>query len=152
MSQEKFWSALEEVRSVMLAVGHARHVPMAPYVRPQEKAIWFITAAETDIIRAIEAGETAALMIVGGEADLHARIEGTASIVADRARLQDLWSPVVEGWFDGIDDPAVRLVRFAPAAAEVWLSTGTLGFAYAMIKSRLTGDAPDLGEHFSLVF
>ncbi len=152
MPQEKFWSALEDVRSVMLAVGHARHVPMAPFVRPQDKAIWFITAQDTDIIRAIEAAETSALMIVAGEADLHARIEGTASVVADRAKLEELWSPAVETWFDGIDDPAARLVRFAPAAAEVWIGAGTLGFAYAMIKARLTGTAPDLGEHFSLVF
>lgn len=152
MSTEKFWKELEGVHSAMLSIGSARHVPMSPYARGDDGAIWFMTAQGTALVDAVTNGETDASLIVTGESNIHARIEGHAALVQDRAKLEELWNPVASSWFDGIDDPDIRLIKLTPAMAEVWLTSGALGFAFELVKSKVTGEQPDMGEHFSLTF
>ena len=152
MLVEKFWKEMEGVHSAMLGIGSARHVPMSPYARSEDRAIWFITAQGTELVEAITRGEADASLIVTGESNIHARIEGGASIVQDRAKLEELWNPVASSWFDSIEDPDIRLIRLTPTDAEIWLTTGGLGFAFELVKSKLTGKQPDMGEHFSLAF
>ncbi|MFN4154614.1 MAG: pyridoxamine 5'-phosphate oxidase family protein [Paracoccaceae bacterium] len=149
---EQFWKEMDGVHSAMLAVGSARHVPMSPYARKEDRAIWFITAKGTGLVDAITNGEGDASLIVTGESNIHARIEGAAAIVQDRAKLEELWNPVASSWFDSIEDPDIRLIRLVPTEAEVWLTSGGLGFAFELVKSKLTGKQPDTGEHFSLSF
>lgn len=149
---DRFWKEMESVHSAMLGIGEARHVPMSPYARQNDGAIWFITAQGTELVEAITRGASDGSLIVTGESNIHARIEGTASIVQDRAKLEELWNPVASSWFDGIDDPDIRLIRLVPAEAEIWLTSGGLGFAFELVKSKLTGKQPDVGEHFSLTF
>ena len=36
--------------------------------------------------------------------------------------------------------------------AEVWATGGTLSFLYQIAKSKVTGEKPDMGEHFTLSF
>ncbi len=50
------------------------------------------------------------------------------------------------------DDPDIRLVKLDPSAAEVWLTSGAVGFAFELVKSKLTGDQPDMGDHFTVTF
>ncbi|NEX47786.1 pyridoxamine 5'-phosphate oxidase family protein [Pseudotabrizicola algicola] len=149
---DRFWKEMESVHSAMLSVGDARHVPMSPYARKEDRAIWFITAQGTALVEAITSGQSDASLIVTGESNIHARIEGSASLVQDRAKLEELWNPVASSWFDGIDDPDIRLIRLVPTEAEVWLTSGGMGFAFELVKSKLTGKQPDTGEHFSVTF
>jgi general stress protein 26 len=152
MSAEKFWKELGGVRSAMLAIGSARHVPMSPYAQADDQAIWFITAQGTALVDALTGGETDASLIVTGESNIHARIEGHGAIVQDRAKLEELWNTVASSWFDSIDDPDIRLIKLTPSVAEVWLTSGALGFAFELAKAKVTGKHPDMGEHFSLTF
>jgi general stress protein 26 len=152
MLVDKFWTEMGNVRAAMLSVGSARHVPMSPYPRPDDGAIWFITAQGTDLVEALQNGENDTSLIVTGEDKIHARIEGSAAVVQDRAKLEELWNPVASSWFDGIDDPDIRLIKVTPATAEVWLTTGSFGFAVALAKSKITGEEPDMGDHFNLTF
>lgn len=152
MSTEKFWSEMGDVRAAMLSIGDARHVPMAPQARRDENAIWFVTAEGTDLATAAAQGPAEASMIVAGDGELHARIEGIAQVVQNRAKLEDLWNPVISAWFDGVDDPDIRLLRLEPKTAEVWASKGSLGFMIQIAKAKITGDNPDAGEHFTVRF
>lgn len=152
MSVEKFWKEMEGVHSAMLAIGDARHVPMSPYARPDDHAIWFITAQGTALVKALEDGSAEASLIVTGESNIHARIEGAATLVQDRAKLEELWNAIAGSWFDSVDDPDIRLIRMTPATAEVWLTSGALGFAFELVKSKVTGDKPDMGDHYNLSF
>lgn len=152
MSNEKFWSEIKDVRAAMLAIGTARHVPMTLYPREDDQAIWFITAKGTALVEALEADEHAASLIVTGQTDMHGRIEGDAVLVTDRAKLEELWSPVADSWFDGIDDPSIRLICLRPKTAELWLTPGFFGMAYQVVKAEVTGEKPDMGDHLTLVF
>ncbi len=153
MSKETFWNRMEDVRAAMLAIGEVQHVPMSPYADAKDGAIWFITAQGTDMVDAIQGGAAKASLIVTGSDDLHARIEGNATLSQDRAKLEELWNPIAERWFeDGIEDPDIRLIRMDPIYAEVWATKGVMGFMFQIAKAKLTGDRPDMGEHFTLHF
>lgn len=152
MSEKAFWNEIDDVQALMLAIGHARHVPMSPYPVEEDRAIWFITAQGTDLVEALQGGESTASLIIGGSDKMQARIEGRAALVQDRAKLEDLWNPVAAAWFDGVDDPDIRLIRVTPAEAEVWINKGTVGFAWEIAKARVSGDKPDMGEHFNVMF
>ena len=90
MSKETFWNRMEDVRAAMLAIGEVQHVPMSPYADAKDGAIWFITAQGTDMVDAIQGGAAKASLIVTGSDDLHARIEGNATLSQDRAKLEEL--------------------------------------------------------------
>ena len=45
----------------------------------------------------------------------------------DRAVIDRLWNRYVAAWFEkGKDDPKLRLLRFEPAEAEVWLDASSI--------------------------
>ncbi|MEO2038708.1 MAG: pyridoxamine 5'-phosphate oxidase family protein, partial [Martelella sp.] len=94
MSKSEFWKEMDDVRAAMLGIGSARHVPMSPYPSEKEGVIWFITAQGTDLVKAIEGGETESSLIVTGNGEMHARVEGQSQLVEDREKLEELWNPV----------------------------------------------------------
>ncbi|TCT28803.1 pyridoxamine 5'-phosphate oxidase like protein [Martelella mediterranea] len=114
--------------------------------------IWFITAKGTDLVKAIEAGESESSLIVTGNGEMHARVEGRSEVVQDREKLEALWNPIASSWFDGIDDPDIRLIRFTPDFAEVWATKGAIGFAIQIAKAKVTDEEPDMGDHFEVRF
>jgi general stress protein 26 len=147
MSTERFWQEIQDIRTLMMAVGEARHVPMTANPIKDDGRIWFVGAAGTDIVKQLEVGEGRTSMIVSGEGNLQARIEGHGVISNDRAKLEELWNTVTDAWFDGIDDPDVRLIEVTPMTAELWISPGSLGFIIGMAKAKMSGEQPDIGEH-----
>lgn len=151
MSTETFWNEMQDVHAAMFGVGAARHVPMSPYADEGSGSIWFITAQGTDLVEAA-ARPSEASLIVTGSGDFHARVEGTAVGVENRAKLEELWNPIAGSWFDGIDDPDIRLIRFTPRTAEVWTTSGAVGLVVQVAKAKLTGEKPDMGETFTLTF
>ena len=52
-------------------------------------------------------------------------IAGTASLVDDRARIEELWNPFADAWFEGgRDDPRVALLRVKASEAQYWDTPG----------------------------
>jgi len=69
---------------------------------------------------------------------LFASVEGRLAIDNDRATIDRLWNPFVAAWFEGgKDDPKLRLLRFEPGNAQVWLNENSL---FAGVKMLLGAD------------
>ncbi len=152
---KKFWSRLDDLNSGMLGlIGDARLVPMSHYADAEAGRLWFITAKGTDLVNALADGGKDAMHVVGDEGKgLFACIHGVLALSDDRAKLDELWNAVASSWFeDGQQDEDVQLLRFDLAEVEVWVTSGSLSFIYQIAKSKVTGDKPDMGEHFTLTF
>lgn len=151
--KQTFWKRLGKVQAAMLTAGEGRPVPMSPYADPDENAIWFITARGTDLTRAAEKGERAALSVSDSSAHLYANVEGSVRLVDNPAKLEELWNVVADAWFeDGRDDSDIRLVRLSPREAEVWATDGSAVFLYEIAKAQLTDAKPDMGDHGRITF
>ncbi|WP_134681736.1 pyridoxamine 5'-phosphate oxidase family protein [Paracoccus ravus] len=153
--EQTFWKRLQDINAGMLGT-HERMklVPMSHYADPDEKALWFITAEGTDLVEEVKGGAKPAIHVVGDAAGkLWARIEGRLELSDDPAKLEEIWNSVASAWFEeGKRDPDLRLLRFGLSEAEIWSTTGGIGFLYQIAKANLTGDKPDIGDHFQLRF
>jgi general stress protein 26 len=143
---------LDNVRAGMLGVkGADAHMqPMTHFPDRVGAKIWFITARDTDLAQSIGAGVEAKFTVVSADQDFHACVCGTLHVVANRAKLAELWSPMVGAWFTGgPDDPAVALLEFTVDDAAMWASsTNAFRFGYEIAKANLDGQAkPDVGAH-----
>tara|TARA_B100002049_G_scaffold210790_1_gene173422 strand:- start:196 stop:693 length:498 start_codon:yes stop_codon:yes gene_type:complete len=152
---DSFWNRLDDINVGMLGVTEdMRLVPMSHHADRDRRALWFITAKETDLAKSASAGGLAAIHIVtDGGAGLFARIHGTLSLSDDREKLDELWNAVASSWFeDGRQDPDVQLMRMDLSEAEIWATGGKPSFLYEIAKSKVTGKKPDMGEHDTIRF
>jgi len=150
-----FWSRLEAINAGMLGTTRdVKLVPMSHQVDSDMNVLWFITAAGTHLADQCQSGPQDAVHVVADGGDkLYARIEGRLELSHDQAKLDEIWNPVSATWFEGgRDDPDVRLLKLSMRSAEVWTTTGGVGFLYEVAKNKVTGKAPDMGEHFELTF
>ncbi len=154
MNKEEFWDRAEAINAGMLdATNGDRLVPMSHYADREAATLWFITAKGTQVVEAVEAGpHKCAYVLSDGGKGLYAHVMGTMSLSNDRAKLEELWNPVADTWFDGgIDDPDLRLLALKVTGGEVWVTpTSGLKFMFSLAKAKLTGDQPDMGDHFTL--
>ncbi len=150
-----FWDRIEDVQAGLLSAGSTRAVPMSPYARRDDNAIWFIAAQGTELAAAARSSAEASFFVADPKANLYATIDGQVSEVNDPAKLDELWNAVAAAWFefeDGKQDDDIRLIRLTPVKAEVWATTGAAGFVYELVKSRMTDEKPDMGEHGVVTF
>ena len=144
---DKFWKALADDRTVMLGLhgvheGHTR--PMTALLDDGARGpIWFFTAKDHDLTRAMGQSDRAIGSYSGKGHDLFASLRGTLQIVNDRSTIDRLWNPVIAQWYEGKDDPKLALVRFDVEDAKIWLST-VRGFLKPALN-KLLGRKPDAG-------
>lgn len=153
--QAEFWDRIDDVTAGMLGLdGSDRLVPMSHYADKPLGILWFITAAGTDLVDALEVGaKPGAYIIASAHEGLYAHIKGTLTLSTDHEKLDDLWNTVASSWFDGdARDDDVRLLEFRLNQAEVWTSKGAASFFYQIAKANVTGEKPDIGEQFALTF
>jgi general stress protein 26 len=81
-------------------------------------------------------------------------ISGTAQLVRDRKKIDELWRPEFKMWFpNGKDDPDVALLRVRTEQAEYWDSpASTIGYVLNFVSSLVSGKEPDLGENRKVQF
>ena len=70
-----------------------------------------------------------------------------AELSNDRARIKELWPPFAKAWWDGPDDPAIRLVTLRPENAELWEGPNKLVAEAAMLAGAATGARPAVVNH-----
>lgn len=141
--EAKFWKALKSDMTVMLGLvgieeGHAQ--PMTAQIgdRDGRGPVWFFTAKDVDLVRALGEGAQASMQFASKGHDLFASVEGRLVPDNDRATIDRLWSPFAAAWYEqGKDDPKLQLIRFDADAAQIWLNENSL---FAGIKMLLGSD------------
>lgn len=153
--RQDFWKRLEDVNAGMLGCEPDwRLVPMSHYPDEDSGSLWFITAQGTDLVDSVANGAKQAVHAVAdADKQLYARVQGQLSLSHDDEKLDEIWNAVASSWFeDGKRDDDLRLLQFKISTAEVWITTGGLGFLYETAKAHLTKAKPDMGEHFTVQF
>ena len=142
--EKKFWKALRGDRTAMLGLsgiedGHAQ--PMTAQILHEDDergAIWFFTAKDTDLVRAMGESHAASLQFASKGHDLFATLQGELILSNNRVIIDKLWNTFVAAWYPGgKDDPKLQLLRFEPAHAQIWLNEHSL---WAGVKLMLGQD------------
>lgn len=155
---------LQDVRAGMLGVaapGNAaagRPQPMAHYPETAAgqdgtRCLWFITSRQTDFAKAVGTACDALYILISKDQDCHATLTGRLQPMQDRAKLDELWGPMVAAWFaGGKDDPDLTLLRFDTDQAQIWASTpSALRFGFEVLRANLDDDhKPGIGRHATI--
>lgn len=110
--------------------------------------LWFITDKRSRKVAAIASGATTMLLFQNDKNGSYLHLTGRASVVDDRAKLEELYTTLQRTWFPkGLDDPDITLVRFDATDANYWDSHDSyLRLAAAFAKSLLTGEPGKSGN------
>jgi general stress protein 26 len=73
-------------------------------------------------------------------------VSGDGVVTNDRAKIRELWNVFAEAWFDGPEDPSIRLLRVAPHEAHFWETPGKAAAAVSMAIAAATGTQPKAGK------
>jgi general stress protein 26 len=110
--------------------------------------LWFITDKRSRKVAAIEAGATTTLLFQNDKNGNYLQMTGRASVVDDRAKLEQLYTTLQRTWFPkGVDDPDITLVRFDADGGNYWDSHDSyVRLAIAFAKSIVTGEPGKSGN------
>lgn len=151
-ARDALFDVLESNRVGMLGVvASDQHMqPMTHFSDREGAEIWFITSAQTDLVRAVGLGARAHYCVMVPAGDFYACLSGTLEQSGDRAKLDELWSTVTSAWFEkGREDPDVALLKFALHEAAIWTSTdSSVNFGLEIARATVdAGHKPDVGDH-----
>ena len=116
------------------------------------KEIWFIGHKPSETVDNIKQNPEVNLAYVTQESDKYLSISGTAELVEDEEKLNELWSVMYNAYFEqGKYDPKVQLIKVVPHGAEYWANGNAITSAVKMAAAALTDNAVEksLGENFS---
>jgi general stress protein 26 len=148
---EHVWDIIEDVSICMVAThagGRIRARPMHAIPDRDAGCIWFITDTRGAKDDEIAAAPDVCLAFADTADNTYLSITGHAEVVRDPAKAEELWSAEAQAWWpNGPGDPAVRVLRVAPEAAEYWDTRGSSAtIAFKLVVARMTGQRPQLGE------
>lgn len=132
--------------------GMLRSRPMSTQDTDFDGDLWFFTSEDTHKIEEIEKDNRVAVAYSKPGDNTFVSVSGKASISKDKAKMKELWSPVLKAWFpDGLDDPKLCLLKVESEQAEYWEGpSSTLVQLFGMVKAIATGQEADYGENKKL--
>jgi general stress protein 26 len=152
----KLGELIKGIRIAMLTtVDEDNSLRSRPMAAPQmvfEGELWFFTGADTPKVEESQQHRQVNVSFADPEHQDYVSVSGTASLVRDRRKLEELWSPWFRTWFpQGLDDPNLALLKVEVEKAEYWdAPSSTMVQLYGVVKASLTGKAPQ-GEHAKLL-
>jgi general stress protein 26 len=150
--RQKLVELMQDMPIAMLTTFGAsgpRSVPMARQEVEPGAELWFITARDTDHVRAVQHDPHVALTF--SARDAWVAVTGQAEVVEDDDRLAELWNTFAEAWLPGgPEDPQATLLRVDVEQAEYWDTPGgKVASLISFAKTKLTGETYD-AEHGSV--
>ena len=151
---QKLREMVKEIDFCMLATVdengdlHSRPMSVNGDIDP-DGDLWFFTGASSQKVGEISRFPKVNVSFADPDNQHYVSISGTAQLVRDRSKIEELWKPEFKMWFpEGKDDPEIALLRVSLEKAEYWDSpSSTIGFALSFVSSIVTGKQPDLGEN-----
>ena len=153
-SLEKLRELIKEIDFCMLTtIGedgdpHSRPMSSNGDIDPNGD-LWFFTNASSHKVDEVVRSPKVNVSFADPDNQRYVSVTGTAQLIRDREKIDELWRPEFKMWFPkGKDDPEVALLCVSLEKGEYWDSpSSTIGFALSFVSSVITGKQPDFGEN-----
>ena len=151
--RDKVWSLIKDIRITQMVTQNAEGGlfarPMSAVECDENGDLWFFTALDSTKVAEIDYNPHVLLSYSNPDDNNYVSISGTAEIVRDHGKIQELWAEPVRIWFpEGPEDPNLALICVHADSAEYWdAPSRSFVYAYGYVRQRLTGKAPKTGEH-----
>ncbi|GGO21896.1 general stress protein [Deinococcus humi] len=143
---------IKDVKFAMLTTvtdaGHMHARPMTTQQAEFDGDLWFIGGKDTESVHDMAQRPQVNVSYVDVDSSNYVSLTGTAELVEDRAKLDELWSDFYKTYFEGgKDDPNVQLIKISTHGAELWEGPGKVKALYEMAKGAVTGKRGDMGNN-----
>ena len=146
---EKLRDLIKGIKFAMLTTedetGDLRSRPMVVQETEFDGDLWFFTDASSPKVAEIRQHQKVNVSLSDPDRKSFVSVSGTAQLVRDRKKAEELWNPAYKAWFpDGLDDPNLALLKVNVEKAEYWDSPGSAVVHLAgFVKALATGQRYD---------
>ena len=158
-NREKLWALMKDVRFCMISHVtetnelHSQPMTMLNSERMNESQnLYFLLKDNSAIAHAISAGRNKIGLSFAKPSDsTYVSISAHAQISRDQSLINELWNPWADNWFDGKEDPTVRVLIAEAVSAEYWnIKDNKVTQLFKMLKGSVTGEAGLDSDHEKL--
>jgi general stress protein 26 len=83
--------------------------------------LWFLSADDSHKNEELARDPSVRLFFQASAHSGFLTLAGTANVSRDKARIKELWEPIVKTWFtEGKDDPRITVIKVAPTEGYYW--------------------------------
>lgn len=152
-NNKKLRELIKDIRFAMLTTleedGTLKSRPMATQEVEFDGDIWFFTYGGASKVDEIDHNQHVNVSYSEPKDQKYVSVSGTAQLVRDRQKIEELWNPLFKAWFPkGLDEPDLALLKVSVDKAEYWDSPSSkvvrlVGFAKALITGEQIGNPGD---------
>jgi general stress protein 26 len=103
--------------------------------------IWFFSEKNSDKNNAIVGDKNGQLFFSHPAKNMYLVVNGEASIILDKTKIDELWTPMAKIWFkEGKEDAGISIIKVKPTTAYYWDTDGNRMINFLkMVASVATG-------------
>lgn len=95
--------------------------PMSVQKVDDEGTLWFLSAIDSHKNEELARDPSVRLYFQGSPHSDFLVLDGRCSVSQDRAKIEELWEPIVKTWFtEGKDDPRITVLKVVPEQGYYW--------------------------------
>jgi general stress protein 26 len=152
---EQLWDLIKDIRFAMFTTRHPNgHLHARPMTTQNSKldengSLWFFMSRRSEPVTDLADDATVNVAYADTDKDAYVSVSGTAHVVEDLAKKEQLWNKAAQAWFPGgVTDPDLALVRVDIVHANYWdVKVSKMVQLIKMAKAAITGKPPtDMGE------
>jgi len=121
--------------------------PMAPEKIDEQGNFWFLSSSDSHKNEELEKDPSVQLLFQGSSYSDYLSIYGKAIISRDKAKIKELWNPMMKTWFtEGEDDPRITVIQVIPSEGYYWdtkhgMAVATVKRIFGAIKGETYDDS-----------
>lgn len=147
--QDQLLESLKDARCVMLGSTDPDHhmQPMSPQIDPDNRVIYFYSDNKSELGEAV-LKKPGTVHMCHIDKDYQACVRGHLTVHTDPLIVDKFWNPIVSAWYPGGKaDSKLIMLRFQPAEAAIWASSGNpLKFMYEIAKANIKDEQANMGD------
>ena len=122
--------------------------PMTTQEVDEEGNFWFFSARDSHKNHEVRNDSRVQLLFANTSESEYLTVYGRATIVDDRQKVEEMWSPLSKAWFqEGKDDPNLTLIKVKPENAYYWEpKQNKMVTLFKMAASAVTGKGMEIGR------
>lgn len=147
---DRIWELAKQIDVCMFITWdgeYTRARPLSARVRRDENALYFLVNDDSAKTKQLEKFPKVTLAWADNAHYKYVTVSGQAKVSNDRGKIAELWEKTDEAWWDGADDPEIRLIAVRPDDGELWDSPGVVVATAKMLMAAVTGASPDIGDN-----
>jgi general stress protein 26 len=129
--------------TTMTAEGDHVSRPMALQEAEFDGDLWFFAYADSSKVAEINTHPGVNVSFSNSQQSEWTSMTGTAKVVRDRVKAEELWSAPLKAWFeDGLDTPGLVLIKVQAQSAEYWEAPSSkVVRLIGLARAAATGDS-----------